>query len=81
MEANGYGLREITETNLVALDLAPLEANALQVALDHFIEFIDDIVSQGEGDAEDREGDKAKQAAIKSLHAKVMAATQGGEES
>ena len=46
--------------------------------MDHFVEFIDDIVSQGEGDLDERERDEAKQVAIKSLHAKVMAATKGG---
>ena len=75
-EANGYEIREVERKGALILDLDPLEVNALQVAMDHFVEFIDDIVAQGEGDPDEVEGDEAKQAAVKSLHTKVMAATK-----
>jgi len=75
-ESNDYLIKEIEYPFQIVLNLEPLEANALQVAADHFVEFIDDIVSQGEGDLDEREGDKEKQVVIKSLHSKIMAATK-----
>ena len=64
-EANGYATRKVGAA--LALNLTELERNALEVALDHFVEFTEDIAAY---DKEDPNAD-GKLAAVRSLRAKI----------
>ena len=73
-EANGYAVRTVGAA--LALNLTELEHNALEVALDHFVEFMEDVAAY---DKEDPNLDE-KLAAVRSLRAKITKPKEDDDE-